>query len=77
MILSFSTKIFRRFGNADVATKELILGVKIKKKSGAMNDYSPVQLLQKKLALVFLEELCPWWIRAFHLIWPLNLLWRM
>ena len=57
MILSFSTKIFRRFGNADVATKELILRIKINKKSGAMNDYLPVQPLQKKLASVSPVEL--------------------
>jgi hypothetical protein len=57
MILSFSTKIFRRFGNADVATKELILGTKAEKKSGAVKDCSPVQLLQEKLALVFPVEL--------------------
>lgn len=57
MILSFSTKIFLRFGNADVATKELILGIKGEKKSGAVKDYSPVQLLQEKLALVSPVEL--------------------
>lgn len=72
MILSFSTKIFRRFGNADVATKELILGIKVEKKSGAVKDYSPVQLLQEKLALVFPVEL--WQIQVFHLVWLLNLL---
>jgi hypothetical protein len=38
MILSFSTKIFRKFGKADVATNELILGIGGEKKSGAMKE---------------------------------------